>query len=107
MEGKKLSYAANRGGVKLTRAWELGSELRAREGEGGGGQNLTFSANPAPMKARISKFLWEVVWLKISIVCHVVSPKLISLRPNKFESKKILNFVENAYLHFFLFSPNV
>ena len=45
----------------LTRALEWGPELRAMEG--GGGQNLPPPANSAPMKARITKFLWEVVWL--------------------------------------------
>ena len=44
--------------VQLTRALEWGSELRAMEGRG---LNLP-PANSAPMKARISKFLWKVVW---------------------------------------------
>ena len=54
----------------------------------GGRQNLPFSANSAPMKARITKLLWEVVWLKILIVCNVGNPKSISSRSNKFDYKK-------------------
>ena len=78
----KLSYAANREGAKLIRVREWVSELRAREG---GGRNLPFPANSAPMKAGISNFLWEVVWLKISIVCNVDNPRLISSRSINFE----------------------
>ena len=78
----KLPYASNRGGAKLTRAREWGSELRAREVVG---HNLPFPANSAPMKARITNFLREVIWLKISIVCNVGNPKSVSSRSNKFE----------------------
>ena len=59
-ERKQLPYAANLEGAKLTRAREWGSELSV--GEGGGGQNLPFPAYSAPMKSRITKFLWEVVF---------------------------------------------
>ena len=59
----------------LTRAREWGPELRALEG---GGQNLPPPANSAPMKARITKFLWEVGWLNISIMCNFGDPRTIS-----------------------------
>ena len=56
----------------ITRAREWGPELRALEG--GGAE----SANSAPMKAKITKFLWEVGWLKISIMCNFGDPRSIS-----------------------------
>ena len=43
----------------LTRAREWGPELRAREG----GTESVPPANTAPVKARITKFLWKVGWL--------------------------------------------
>ena len=45
----------------------------------GGGQNLP-PANSAPMKARITKFLWMIGWLKISIMCNFYDPRSISSR---------------------------
>ena len=61
---------------KLTRAREWGPELRARER----GQNQPTPAISAPMKARITKFLWKVGWLKISIMCNFGDPRSISSR---------------------------
>ena len=55
----------------LTRAREWDSELRGREEEGGGGQNLPLPAISAPVKARITKLLWKVDWLKNSISCNL------------------------------------
>ena len=59
----------------LTRAREWGAELRALEG---GGAESAPPANSAPMKARITKCLWEVDWLKISIMCNFGDPRSIS-----------------------------
>ena len=60
--------------ICLTRAREWGPELRALEG---GGQNLP-PANSAPMKPRITKFLWKVVWQKISIMSNFVDNRPVS-----------------------------
>ena len=78
MRASRRNYTIRQNCIKLTRAREWGSELRAREG--GGGQNLPTPANSAPMKARITKFLWEVSWLKISIACKFGDPRSISSR---------------------------
>ena len=69
--------------------------------EKGGGQDLPPPTNSAPMKARITKFLWELVWLKIYIVCNFGNPRSISSMLNKFEVKKILKLVENADIRVF------
>ena len=71
------------GYARLTRAREWGSELRAREV--GGGAESAPPANSASMKARITKFLWEVFRLKISIVCDFGDPRSISSTSNKLE----------------------
>ena len=57
-------------------------------------------ANSAPMKSRITKFLLEVVWQNICIVSNCSDPRALSSMSNKFQLKKIINFVENAYLRF-------
>ena len=59
----------------LTRAREWGLELRAW----GGGLKYPPPANSAPMQARITKFLWEVVRLKISIVFNFGDPRSVYL----------------------------
>ena len=57
---------------------------RAREGVQnyvhgkGGGQNLLPHAKSVLMKTRITKFLWKVVWLMISIVYKFGEPRSIS-----------------------------
>ena len=71
----------------LTRARDWGSELCA----GAGGQNLPPS-NAAPIKVRITKFLWEVFWLQISIVCNFGDVRQISSRSNKFEFRNFPKF---------------
>ena len=61
----------------LTRALEWGPELRAMEG----GQSLPPPpVNSAPMKARITKFLWKMVWSKFSKTCTFGDPRSISSR---------------------------
>ena len=81
----------------LTRAREWGPELRAREG---GGAESVPPANSAPMKAEITKFLWEVGWLKISIMRNFGDPRSISSE-KKIKFQKIPKFCKNADLRVF------
>ena len=74
-------------GRLLTRAREWGSELCAREGG-----KICPPANSAPMKARITKLLWKVVWLKISMACNFGDPRSISSMSNKVKFQKFRIF---------------
>ena len=66
----------------------------------GRGQNLP-PTNSAPMIGRITDFLWEVVCLKISLVCNFGDPRSISSRSNKFEFPKISHILwKSAYFGF-------
>ena len=58
-------------------------------------------ANSAPMKARITKFLWAVVWLKISISCNFGDPRSISSRSNTFQFSSFI-LCKSAYFRFFM-----
>ena len=75
----------------LTRAREWGPELRALEG----GHNLP-TANSAPMKARITKFLRQIGWLKIYIMCNFGDPRSISSGSKNQILKKNPNFCEKC-----------
>ena len=69
----------------LTRAREWGPELRALERGGG---RICPPANSAPMNVRITKCLWEVGWLMISIMCNFGDPRLITWGiKNRFQKK--------------------
>ena len=75
----------------------MGSRI-TRTGEGA---EYVPPANSAPMKTRDSIFLWEVGWLKISIVGSFGDPRLISSRPKNSKLKIYPKFCKNADLRVF------
>ena len=79
--------------LRIIRALEWGPKLLNGRG---GAESAPPPVNSATKKAKIITVLWKLVWLKISIVRNFGDPRLISSRSNKFEMKKILNFVEKC-----------
>ena len=77
----------------------MGSRI-TRTGRGGEGK-ICPPANSAPMNARITNFLWEVGWLKISVMCDFGDPRSISWGNKKSNLKKKPKFCEKADLRAF------
>ena len=65
---------------------------------GRAGAGSALPANSALMKARITKFLWKVVWLKISIACNFGDSRSMSSRE---KINLSILFVKNACLRLF------